>query len=607
MLKKRGCSLKMERKGESYMLYKRIHMMQILLLLACALLLWGCAAGGQDMAASSGNAAATGQSTAVMDTPSETDAGLSQDVYPVNQPTGAESEIVVSTVDEFLAAIGPDRTVYLQKGEYDLTKALDYGQATASGYYAWNACYDGYELSVQGIQNLTIVGESATAVALETTPRYANVIAFHNCENISVQSVTAGHREGAGGCVGAVLYFEAVHGISVSDCELYGCGTLGLELWDCQDILAENCTIRACSMGAASLDGCRNAQLKNCRMRNCGTEDSPAFYMVYLGQSDAVAIVDCSVENNTCTRLMETHYSRDVQLLGSVIENNNVSDCAFALAQYGIIVEGCAFTDNEIPAWYADMPDSTVPAQATSLTGAALSGEDFLQMQQADIPYTAPASASTEPQAAASDEKREVHVSNVDELLSAIASHRTVYLADGVYDLSTASDYGTVGGDHYQWTSEFDGPGLVITGVEDFHIVGSGAEKVSVAAKPRYVYVLSYERCKNVSVTGVTLGHAEAPGECTGGVLQFTDTDAVSVGDCVLYGCGILGVSAQTCNGIAIDRTEIFDCSQGAAVFGDCKKVVFSNCDVHDCGEPTFLARYSEVTVNGEVIPSSGY
>lgn len=531
-----------------------------------------------------------------------------EETFPVNEPTGAAGETAVSTVDELLAAIGPDRTIYIEPGTYTLTEAQDYGKKSASAFYIWEKTHDGYMLTIRDVKNLSIVGHSANDTEINTAPRYANVIGFENCSRISVRGITAGHTDGPGTCAGAVLYFTKTNDVLVTDSVLYGCGTLGLELYNCQNVQAQNCTIKECSLGAVSVVRGRNVQLENCRLRGCGSGAMPAYAMLHLQQSESVAAFGCTIEQNACENLLKSEYCRDVRLLGSAVSGNTVTVSMFSALQYSPVVEGCAFMDNAVNAWYIgevelypDMPKiEDVPA--VSASGDALSGDDLLSMRQEDVTYVAP-TAQEQPAEPAQGEMREVRAATPDEFLAAIRPNTTVYLEDGAYEFAKSSNYGAYGSAYYYWEDIFDGPGLVIDGVQNFHIVGKGADKTSIDAKALYADVIAWRDCENVSITGVTLGHSEGPGECTGGVLHFERTNTVTIRDCGLYGCGVSGVTASESRDFTIDGTEIYDCSQRAAGFWSCSDVAFTDCDIHDCGEPTFNVRdCKNVTFDGKEI-----
>ncbi len=527
-----------------------------------------------------------------------------QQTYPVNEPPEQGNVISVSDVNGLLASIGPDRTIYLEAGDYALTEAADYGQATASDYYSWEEVYDGFALSIHNVENLHILGRSADSVKIHTSPRYANVMGFLNCRNISVQGITAGHTDGPGSCAGAVLYFDAATGVTVTENVLFGCGTIGVEASACENLLVQNCLVTDCSLGAVSFLRSRNVEVRDCRLRDCGGE-YPAYALLYAAQSEAVAVVNCEISGNSCERLLESSYSRDVYLLGCGVKDNAIAQCAFLARQYNPVVEGCAFENNRLTQWYAEEYEGEAALRAVSLSGAEWTDADLQAMQRQDVPYEAPAATPDTAETPADGQMRTVQASNMDEFLAAIASDTTVYLADGVYSLSDASDYGTLGQDAYYWQENYDGPGLVISGVSNFHIVGGGADKVSINAVPRYADVITLDSCDNVSITGVTLGHFEKPGECSGGVLRLVQSRSIAVSGCGLYGCGILGVNAEECEAVTVENTEIYDCSQGAAYLYACNGVAFTGCSIHDCGEPEFsVSECENVTRDGKPIES---
>ena len=70
-----------------------------------------------------------------------------------------------------------------------------------------------------------------------------------------------------------------------------------------------------------------------------------------------------------------------------------------------------------------------------------------------------------------------------------------------------------------------------------------------------------------------------------------------------LYGCGGKGIDVNSCNGIDIKNTEIFDCSDGAAWFTDTNGINFIDCNIHDVKSQAilFYTSYNR-TWNGEIL-----
>jgi hypothetical protein len=127
--------------------------------------------------------------------------------------------------------------------------------------------YDGPGLVINGVKNLSIVGEGEVIIA--AIPRYADVIRFINCEGICLSGFTAGHTEEPGDCAGGVLSFENCRDIAIEQCRLYGCGILGIRAYCCSDIFVSDSEIYDCSQGAIALYTVVGASFENMDIHDC--------------------------------------------------------------------------------------------------------------------------------------------------------------------------------------------------------------------------------------------------------------------------------------------------------------------------------------------------
>ena len=105
-----------------------------------------------------------------------------------------------------------------------------------------------------------------------------------------------------------------------------------------------------------------------------------------------------------------------------------------------------------------------------------------------------------------------------------------------------------------------------------------------VSAVPRYADVLSFEDCRGVVLTDMTIGHSVEPGYCTGDVLEFNWCDGVSVSRCGLFGCGEIGIRAAWGTNLSVIDCNIYDCSYYGAWLENMQNVQFSGCGVTNCG-----------------------
>ncbi|MDO5413673.1 MAG: M56 family metallopeptidase [bacterium] len=568
---------------EQIMTYRKMSRATLALLLAAALLLGGCAA-------------AVGPQTSLEPAESPIETAAPAQESPVSTPE--VKNVTVANVDELLAAIDSYTNITLLAGEYNLAQAGDYGQPTDGKPYAWQEVFStgeeaAFELVISGVDCLTLLAEGE--VTLSAVPRYANVLVLDNCEDICLAGLTIGHTEEPGQCVGGVVKLSGVDKAIISQCKLFGCGTVGVDAASCTALQVVESEIYDCSYSAAQLSACQNVLFNNCQIY-----DNTGFCGLFqISASNACAVINSRITGNRSPMLLSNSYSTDVYFAGNEVSGNDFgTQGMFCLEGNAVTVEGCLFTDNQ-GSWYAE----TSAFPAVDGAGNELQGSDFEAMTlqsvehwEASIPETVSVSKGADGM---------VHVSTVDEFLAAIASDTDIYLEDGVFDLSTAGNYGIAGGDNYVWYDTYvDGPQLVISGVKNLSITGGGADKASIQAVPRYAEVLAFENCENITLKDFTAGHTQAPGHCTGGVVYFANSSDLSVEGCSLYGCGVWGITLSGCENMTVKNTEIYDCSYGDLNFASSKNIRLENCDIHDNGMSRAIYDCQNVTLDGQPISS---
>jgi len=112
--------------------------------------------------------------------------------------------IKVSTAKDFLNAVAPDTRIVLAAGTYDLS-AVDETTVTNKNV-TYSDVYDGQEIIFSNIKNCIICGAGTGTTSLEIEPRYANVLNFSGCNNITIKNLTAGHTTAHGECSGGVWW-----------------------------------------------------------------------------------------------------------------------------------------------------------------------------------------------------------------------------------------------------------------------------------------------------------------------------------------------------------------------------------------------------------------
>lgn len=190
--------------------------------------------------------------------------------------TETQNTVTVTTADEFLAAVAPNTEIIVDAELIDWSTANGYGTANGE-YYRWEDPFDGPELIITGVSNLTIrgAGEDHTVNVLSAVPRYAYVVMFENCSNIHVKGLTVGHTEEPGSCRGGVLGFRNSQEILVEDCGLYGCGTVGVMGESSKNMQIVNNDIYECSVAGVEFTNCDDVNVDGNTIRDIGTPEYP--------------------------------------------------------------------------------------------------------------------------------------------------------------------------------------------------------------------------------------------------------------------------------------------------------------------------------------------
>ena len=226
-------------------------------------------------------------------------------------------EYRVGTAEEFLKALGSDRRILLEEGVYNITEAYtNTADKLAPGVH-WQAVYDGVELRLDRIKNLTIIGAGKSSSEIVIEPRYAFVLGFYKCENITVENIRAGHTE-SGQCLGGVFDFDECSGIQLTNTHMYGCGTLGLSLRKVSGMSVSNSSIYKCTLSIMAVRDSENISFTGCEFHNNRDSD-----LVSIINSESVEFTYCEFLNN--------------------VSNNDIFT---ARASTKLTVENCSFTGN---------------------------------------------------------------------------------------------------------------------------------------------------------------------------------------------------------------------------------------------------------------------
>ncbi|MDZ7816960.1 MAG: right-handed parallel beta-helix repeat-containing protein [Planctomycetota bacterium] len=122
---------------------------------------------------------------------------------------------------------------------------------------------------------------------------YADVFSFANCGTVRLSNLYLAHAVPLEkyDCHGSVVYAKNCQSIRVSNCELNGCGAIGLSLWFCGRVFVEDSRIRNNSFNAFYISG-----LQSLKVIGSLIEDNGNLMQVY--ECDEIEMNDNKIENN---------------------------------------------------------------------------------------------------------------------------------------------------------------------------------------------------------------------------------------------------------------------------------------------------------------------
>ncbi len=222
----------------------------------------------------------------------------------------------VSSARDLLRAIGPDATIVLAPGDYDLSRARD----VRSRWISWQGTEAGqdFEVVIEGAGGLTLQAEEGAR--LLTPPPYAWVLTFRNCRALRLERLAAGHS-GPGTCVGGVLRLERCREVTVEGGDFWGSGAVGLSVEDCDGVTVRGAVVRGCTVGAVWVRGSRHVDFDGVELRG-----NAAWPLIEVASSSGVRFEGCTVrENRGDTLFAMGEGSEGVFLPGTTIADNEVA------------------------------------------------------------------------------------------------------------------------------------------------------------------------------------------------------------------------------------------------------------------------------------------
>ena len=271
------------------------------------------------------------------------------------------SEKTVYTARELLSNIKSNTKIILGSSDYNLSDVY----YLTNDYVKKQEYSEGYVIS--NVKNLIIEGNAEIRI----DDSFADVLSFSSCENITLKGLTVGHTANIGDydCDGDVINIASSQNIRIENCNLYGCGAIGIDSWRSENINVDSTKIYECNYAGVSLYETQ-ANFTNCEIFDMEIKDSVPFTFTYSTANFAnctikninVALVlvedigcfedtshltfdECKFENNSFGFLFgrEGYSPTQFQFKNCVFTNNLVG----TLNQSSEVFTNCTFSNNK--------------------------------------------------------------------------------------------------------------------------------------------------------------------------------------------------------------------------------------------------------------------
>ncbi len=203
-------------------------------------------------------------------------------------PFKVKKIIQVNTVKEFYNAFGSNRRIEITANKLILSELDEYNPETGG--------YNGYEFVIAALDNVIIAGANPEPTRLILNQGYGNVLTLSSMNKIALINLVLGHENGTDECEeSSVISIINSKDIFIKECDLFGCGNIGLELYETKNLIFENSIIRECTYRIISAEKSNNITFEKSIFRN-----NTSFHQFNFYDCNDISFNTCEIyENNT--------------------------------------------------------------------------------------------------------------------------------------------------------------------------------------------------------------------------------------------------------------------------------------------------------------------
>jgi len=172
-----------------------------------------------------------------------------------------------------------------------------------------------------------------------------------------------------------------------------------------------------------------------------------------------------------------------------------------------------------------------------------------------------------------------VTCATIESFLENIGDNTQIILEPGIYDLSNIVMSGYSDNVFFRELQVREERELVLRKLNKFEIIGAGYDKTKIITSQYYADVFSFERCSNIHLEGIELGHYPDAAYCSGDVVSFLDCQDINICSVSMFGCGVRGLILADTHNLTFSNSVIEKCSDGITYMEHSTDVAINNCE----------------------------
>jgi len=195
------------------------------------------------------------------------------------------------------------------------------------------------------------------------------VLTFEGARDLTLEGLALGHAE-SGGCGAGVLRLVGCEGVRIESCDLFGSGTVGVELEVSSGVTLASSVIRDCATGAVHATESGGLSLQSCDLR-----DNAAYPLFGFSACEAVSIEGCAISGNRGETFLAVEGDPAEVLFADCSVSDNVME-RFAAGDYRPVMRDVRWQGNEF-AGIGAAPEESVEAERWEFFAHLESGFGF--------------------------------------------------------------------------------------------------------------------------------------------------------------------------------------------------------------------------------------